>query len=155
MDFTFRLSHGFTALFATPFASPEYHQFFALGYKMLPPPLLSVYRQYKEDTDAVASWLAATARAHGYPADLLTNAIPSQQRQGGRLKGKARKTQQKPEKKSAKFKYTVAIKDCVPLAEWIASRQPPVKVPASFASVINRVIAVRSNFADRIADHGI
>ncbi|KAK4111504.1 hypothetical protein N656DRAFT_837525 [Canariomyces notabilis] len=108
---------------------------------MLPPPLLSVYRQYKEDTDAVASWLAATARAHGYPANLLTNAIPSQQRQGGRLKGKARKTQQKPEKKSAKFKYTVAIKDFVPLAEWIASRQPPVEVPSSFVSVINRVIA--------------
>jgi hypothetical protein len=93
---------------------------------MLPSSLFSAYRQYKQDTDAVASWLAATARAHGYPAELLTNkdtdSPPSQQPKSGRLKGKARKQAQQKAAKSDQPaavapKYTVAIKDFIPLAE--------------------------------------
>ncbi|KAK3311653.1 uncharacterized protein B0T15DRAFT_482623 [Chaetomium strumarium] len=74
----------------------------------------------------------------------------------GRLKGKARKgARQNPEAQSAAApKYTVAIKDFIPLAEWIASRQPAVAVPAAFASVNDRVIKVRSRFADDITSHG-
>jgi hypothetical protein len=123
---------------------------------MLPPPLFSSYRQYKQDTDAVASWLVVTAKAHGYPADLLSNEpAPAK---SSRLKGKARKlasqNQQKPDKPSAARKYTVAIKDFASLAGWIASRQPPVAVPSAFASVIDRVIKVRSSFGDDMASHG-
>jgi hypothetical protein len=35
--------------------------------------LKSSYKQYKEDTDAVATWLATTAKKCGYAVDLLVN----------------------------------------------------------------------------------
>jgi len=87
---------------------------------MLPLALFGAYRQYKQDTDAVASWLAATARAHGYPADLLANYSPPEPPKSGRLKGKARKEaarEQAADASGPTHKYTVAIRDFVPLAE--------------------------------------
>jgi hypothetical protein len=40
--------------------------------------------------------------------------------------------------------YTIAIKDFVSLAEYIvAFQKPPVKVPSSFVSVLDRAIALR------------
>lgn len=39
---------------------------------MLPSFLKGTYAIYKEDTDSVASWLAATARRGGYSLDLLS-----------------------------------------------------------------------------------
>jgi hypothetical protein len=38
---------------------------------MLPDFLVDTYKQYKADTDAIASWLAKTAIQCGYSADLL------------------------------------------------------------------------------------
>lgn len=70
---------------------------------MLPAPLVSVYQQYKQDTDSVASWLASTAKACGYPADLLKPV--------GQAKKKA-----KHKHKNTSSKYVVALKDFVPLA---------------------------------------
>jgi hypothetical protein len=60
---------------------------------MRPEFLTSSYLQYKSDTDAVASWLATTAKKCGYPQDLVTSSNPEdkQQRSSQRLKGKARK----------------------------------------------------------------
>lgn len=125
---------------------------------MLPGTLVSVYRQYKQDTDAVASWLASTAKACGYPKDLLspvTNPTPS----SGRLKGKARKEAKKAGNVStaqpAAAKYIVALKDFVPLAEFIArSQEPLVSVPVSFSTTIDRVIALRSGFGAQMSELG-
>jgi hypothetical protein len=126
---------------------------------MLPPQLKSAYGQYKQDTDSVASWLASTAKARGYPADLLTSATASQRQPKSRAKGKARKAARQtktltdPNASSSAapgFKYTVAIKDFVPLAEWIASRQPSVVVPTVFDATIGRVISIRSAVSSHI-----
>ncbi|EQB44956.1 hypothetical protein CGLO_16239 [Colletotrichum gloeosporioides Cg-14] len=109
---------------------------------MLPAPLVSVYQQYKQDTDSVASWLASTAKACGYPADLLKPV--------GQAKKKA-----KHKHKNISSKYIVALKDFVPLAQFIAgSKKPVVDVPESFVATINRVINVRSSFSNRLAEHG-
>ncbi|KAF4877788.1 hypothetical protein CGCSCA1_v003190 [Colletotrichum siamense] len=109
---------------------------------MLPAPLVSVYQQYKQDTDSVASWLASTAKACGYPADLLKPA--------GQAKKKA-----KHKHKNISSKYIVALKDFVPLAQFIAgSKKPVVDVPESFVTTINRVINVRSSFSNRLAEQG-
>ncbi|KAI8300892.1 hypothetical protein K4K61_009389 [Colletotrichum sp. SAR11_59] len=109
---------------------------------MLPAPLVSVYQQYKQDTDSVASWLASTAKACGYPANLL-NPV-------GQAKKKA-----KHKHKNISSKYIVALKDFVPLAQFIAgSKKPVVDVPESFVTTINRVINVRSSFSNRLAEHG-
>ena len=136
---------------------------------MLPGQLVSAYQQYKKDTDSVASWLASTAKACGYPADLLSKGSwdPSQQapaKKGGgaRLKGKARKeakaasaSTETSKPTCSKSKYVVAIADFLPLAQFIAaSKKPRVPVPDSFSAVINRVIDARSGFGHQLADHG-
>ncbi|KAK7425048.1 hypothetical protein QQZ08_008324 [Neonectria magnoliae] len=130
---------------------------------MLPSSLFSIYQQYKKDINSVASWLASTAKACGYPSDLLTHsgAQPTQPSGTGRLKGKARKDakRQKPTGSVPQWiapKYIIAIKEFVPLAEFIAtSSKPLIAVPTSFVNTINRVIYVRSSFGSRMADHGM
>ncbi|KAK0386743.1 hypothetical protein NLU13_6579 [Sarocladium strictum] len=136
---------------------------------MLPSHLIGTYRQYKQDTDSVASWLASTAKSCGYPADLLANSAltpeAKQAPKSGRLKGKARKearssgapkTVPQPETTSGKSaKYIIAIKDFLPLADFIAGRRnPPVSVPDVFAATIDRLIALRSSFGGRLTDSG-
>lgn len=131
---------------------------------MLTDNLVSIYKEYKEDTNSVASWLASTAKSCGYPADLLyggssqaTNPKPSK-----RLKGKARKEakaaapqSQGSSSNSSRPDYIIAIKDFIPLAEFVAaSKKPVISVPLAFANTLNRVIATRSRFGSRLAVHG-
>ncbi|KAL8851247.1 MAG: hypothetical protein Q9221_003878 [Calogaya cf. arnoldii] len=86
-------------------------------------PLKSIYQQYKHDTEVVASWLATTAKAFGYSAQIgeLSTAKPPT-KPSGRLKGKERKkakaeAAQVPgnelpaSSEPSKPKYTLAIKD--------------------------------------------
>lgn len=108
---------------------------------MLPSTLVSVYQQYKQDTDSVASWLATTARACGYPADQFMSVGPSKRK--------------KHNKKASQSKHVLAIKDFVPLAQYIAaSKKPAVAVPGAFIETINRVITVRSSFGCTMREHG-
>ncbi|KAH7161103.1 hypothetical protein EDB81DRAFT_866637 [Dactylonectria macrodidyma] len=129
---------------------------------MLPGSLSTIYQQYKKDTDSVASWLASTAKASGYPANLLEPVSVTQPKATtGRLKGKARKEAQK--QKDADLdagqtgpRYIIAIKDFVPLAEFVsASTKPVVSVPASFVDTIDRNIYMRSKFGSKMATHGM
>ncbi|KAI7774884.1 hypothetical protein LA080_007709 [Diaporthe eres] len=131
---------------------------------MLPAPLVSVYQQYKDDTNAVAAWLASTAKSCGYSADLLSGG--SSQATGPerskRLKGKARKqakaaapNPQGASSTTSRPDYTIAIKDFIPLAEFVAASQKPVvSVPLAFANTLNRVISTRSGFGGRLAELG-
>lgn len=131
---------------------------------MLPDNLVSIYKEYKEDTNAVASWLASTARSCGYPSDLLCggSAQATGPERSKRLKGKARKEakaaalqSQGSSSSSSSPDYTIAIKDFVPLAEFVAaSKKPVVSVPRAFANTLNRVIATRSRFSSRLAELG-
>ncbi|KAI8210821.1 hypothetical protein K4K52_011656 [Colletotrichum sp. SAR 10_76] len=110
---------------------------------MLPDPLKSVWREYKQDTDFVASWLASTAEARGFTAGLLTPVA-------------APKKKKKRTQKRVPTKYIVAIKDFVPLAKFIADcKNPVVDVPASFVTTIDRVIDVRSTFSNQLIEHGV
>lgn len=72
---------------------------------MLPPTLVSVYREYKKDTNSIASWLASTAKEGGYPAHLLPSTPVSVTKEqtvvGRRLKGKARAQAKKKAKSAA------------------------------------------------------
>lgn len=137
---------------------------------MLPTHLISTYRQYKQDTDSVASWLASTAKSCGYPADLLTSPTTKSSAQhapkSGRLKGKARAkarangaaaTNPKTEHVEKKIpKYTIAIRDFLPLADYIAGRHnPPISVPEVFSTTIDRLITLRSGFSERLSASGI
>lgn len=127
---------------------------------MLPPTLLSIYQQYKDDTNSIAAWLASTAKSVGYPADLLTANIVKPAT-SGRLKGKARKQQAKPAKPSPapgaastrqQPKHTVPVKDFIPLAEFVAAKK--VAVPWDFQRTIERVITARSGFGSKLKNSG-
>ncbi|KAG5962805.1 hypothetical protein E4U58_003743 [Claviceps cyperi] len=135
---------------------------------MLPAALISTYRQYKEDTNAIAAWLASTAKAFGFPADLLSPPAPQASSTAapnkGRLKGKARKQAKEQASASASTStadlpaepklptHIIRIKDFVPLAEHIASKA--VAVPRELCKTIQRVIYARSGFGSKLEDHG-
>ncbi|KAH7000200.1 hypothetical protein EDB80DRAFT_581942 [Ilyonectria destructans] len=128
---------------------------------MLPSSLISVYREYKKDTDSVASWLASTAKRYGYPADLLSPGDP-ESGAGGRPKGKPRKRGKRkgkvpaPPAQKIGHKHIIAMQDFIPLAEFIfAAQKPLISVPDSFSQTINRVIAVRSSFGTQLSEHGL
>ncbi|KAF5536712.1 hypothetical protein FPHYL_12922 [Fusarium phyllophilum] len=131
---------------------------------MLPTPLQGTYQQYKADTDSIAAWLASTAKACGYPADLLTSTAvqQSQPKGGGRLKGKARKDAKKQKQapsvapvEATRPKYIIAIKDFISFAEYIfASTKPLISVPKSLAETIDRVIYMRSRFGAQLEEQG-
>ena len=125
---------------------------------MLPNFLVPSYKQYKTDSDSVATWLANAAHQCGYSKDLLTYQAASQQKApklSGTAKSIARQAgQSKPSSSRLEAselkttpqgpKYLIAIKDFIPLAEWIvSSKKVRVEVPASFVSVLDRAITVR------------
>ncbi|VUC31970.1 unnamed protein product [Clonostachys rosea] len=114
----------------------------------------SIYRQYKKDTDSVASWLASTARQHGYPLDLLptdqgNTSTPKSTR---RLKGKARRESRNAAPKTGK--YIIPLHDFTQLASFIARKHPPVAVPTSLISTISRLIDLRTGFGKLLAQQG-
>ncbi|ODH49984.1 hypothetical protein GX48_03930 [Paracoccidioides brasiliensis] len=92
------------------------------------------YLQYRADTDAVASWLATTARKCGFPVDLLTSSPKCQthqQQSSQRLKGKTRKQARATADDTGvtlstpgAFKlptFTIAAKEFVSLAAYVAA----------------------------------
>ncbi|KAJ4244163.1 hypothetical protein NW764_016578 [Fusarium oxysporum] len=142
----------------------------------------SIYQKYKRDTDIVASWLATTAKQHGYTASLAApptagavankSAAPS----SGRLKGKARKEAKQQQQQHVapsgidakdapdpppKPKYVLAIRDFVPLAEFIARKlttTTPMEanngagIPLFFSTALERAIRVRKMFSMHLSE---
>ncbi|KAM4056657.1 hypothetical protein HRG_003526 [Hirsutella rhossiliensis] len=105
---------------------------------MLPPTLVSIYRQYKEDTDAVASWLASNAKAAGCPADLLAAPV---------------KQNNKSPSKPASAKYVVPLQSFIPLAEHILASKRAASVPASLLKTLDRTSAAseaKHSFFNRV-----
>lgn len=128
---------------------------------MLSPGLVSTYQQHKLDTTVIASWLAATAKQHGYEGQLAKptgESVPS-----WRLKGKARKlAKQKQAAMSAmksgsglcpmpEAKHVLAVRDFVPLAQFISSKletvpspdEPKVEIPLRVKKSLERTIRAR------------
>ncbi|UPK92078.1 hypothetical protein LCI18_003013 [Fusarium solani-melongenae] len=108
---------------------------------------------YKQGTDSVTSWLALTAIARVYPTDLLaTSHSTPTPKTSGRLKGKARTKAHSSGASDPKLinekRHITAIKDFVPLANFIAGRR--VSVPDVFSTTIDRLIALRSGFGGKL-----
>ena len=140
---------------------------------MLPDVLFSSYSEYKRDTDSIATWLAATAKAAGFDTSTLTGASAPASKPGqpspavvvgGRLKGKARKQAKlqggaSNSRASAAApagqkgaKYRIRIPDFTRLAEYILEKA--IKVPQSFQDTLNRAIAARAGFGARLEEQG-
>ena len=126
---------------------------------MVPETIRSRFEAYKKDTNAVAIWLAATAKRFGYPVDLMRSDTEAEQKLpntngNGRLKGKARKMAKaaqkvpstpalQPVKDAASGPiYTIAVKDFIGISEFIAGKSD-VQVPVDFIKAIDRAILLR------------
>ncbi|KAJ5015842.1 hypothetical protein K4K57_012577 [Colletotrichum sp. SAR 10_99] len=125
---------------------------------MLPLSLASTYREYKRDTDVLASWLALTARSHGYKGDVASagnEAGDGSKAETQTVKGDDTAMGDDTGKRNDNgrpSKYKVAIRNFVPLAESIASTKPAISTPLSIVNTINRVITARSDFASKVKD---
>lgn len=125
---------------------------------MLHPALISTYRRYKNDTNAIASWLASTARSVGFPTDNLSASGGKDKDKpgaGGRLKGKARTEAKKRAAASESgnsSSYIISTKDYIALAEYV--REKSVPVPKSFADTIDRVVKARTGFSSKLEQTG-
>ncbi|KAH7128876.1 hypothetical protein EDB81DRAFT_808444 [Dactylonectria macrodidyma] len=149
---------------------------------MLSGNFLSTYQKYKRDTDVVATWLVATAKQRGYdgpldaPGPASASTKSSSAPSSGRLKGKARKEAKQQQRKQAvpsnkdakdakeasfsppKVKHVLAIRDFVPLAEFIAGQVTATQteadqspgIPSSLMTALERTIRVRKSFSARL-----
>ncbi|KAI4174355.1 MAG: hypothetical protein LQ346_008245 [Caloplaca aetnensis] len=119
---------------------------------MLPQFLQSSYKKYKQDTDIVATWLAAKAQELGYSVDSKDGHNTAST--SGRLKGKARKQEKEKSAQSASNPtvqpcYVVKIKDFVPLAEFLAGyTKPIIKVPLALVKALDRAIELRTQHTE-------
>ena len=115
---------------------------------MISESLQSIYQQYKDDTEIVASWLATIATTFGYSDPVgvgESSTAKTPVKPSGKLKGKERKKvkaaqasgeklpEQLPE--PPKPSYMLAIKDFVPLAKHIldSSDAAKIEIPRPFS----------------------
>ncbi|KAM0269453.1 hypothetical protein ACHAQH_009715 [Verticillium albo-atrum] len=104
-----------------------------------PSSLHQLYHQYKEDTDAVVSWLAFTGVSLGY-----------------RGLGRARTT--KLEGKTheevnsfLKTKNNQKVREFLYLAEYLSARKPTLVVPEIISEALDRAIINRTEFTNRLS----
>jgi hypothetical protein len=121
--------------------------------------LFTSYRRYKEDTDYIACWLTTTAKRCGF---VTTQGDPQKPvEKPKKLKGRARTLARRhaaanadnPKSTTPSATYTIAIKDFLPMAQYISSfSKPPVKVPEEFIRVIERAISLRQKVSKAMAN---
>ena len=127
---------------------------------MLPGVLMSSYERYKHDTAVVSSWLVHTAQEYGYKQPLSpvksnkSRAPPGKGHRGPQasragadnvIQGRVDKTHLA----KREYAYVLAIKDFVPLAEFIlaAKQRRNSQFPIYVAQALNRVIRSRKSFS--------
>ncbi|KAK8235720.1 hypothetical protein HDK90DRAFT_466052 [Phyllosticta capitalensis] len=109
----------------------------AAAIMMFPFALRSTYSQYKEDTDAVASWLARTARRCGYTGKLS--------------RAKAKKNAKQPATQPKH--YLVSTSAFTTLAKYIAeSKDPVAEASSTFVEALDRAISLRREFSRSMAN---
>ena len=120
--------------------------------------LFSTYVEYKRDTDAIAGWLASSAKVAGFSANGFSS-VKTKQLPSTRLKGKARTEAKKnasvtsntPSSASGP-RYVIGIQDFTAMAEYLLVKKVPV--PRSFQSTLNRAISIRSGFSTKMTLYG-
>ncbi|KAH0162105.1 hypothetical protein KCU67_g6084, partial [Aureobasidium melanogenum] len=127
---------------------------------MTPDYLQGTYTTYKKDTDAIANWLATTAKRCGFSPEVLKDnektpdhspppPQPQPEAESTKLKGRARKlardaVSQEGTKSTPLRTYTIPIKSFTQLASQnVSSSTPAIKVPAVLGTILDRAIAFR------------
>ncbi|KAB5523134.1 hypothetical protein GE09DRAFT_1154078 [Coniochaeta sp. 2T2.1] len=134
----------------------------------LPPSLTTTYHQYKHDTDVVASWLAHMGERKPAPSVRLKGKARKQAKAGATAAAALAPDKPSPSTSTStstaatpsptKPKYALAIRNFLPLAEFISSSEVDenkVDVPMTFTTAIERAISVRRSFVKLLEQHGI
>ncbi|KAK6070962.1 hypothetical protein SCUP515_08179 [Seiridium cupressi] len=108
-------------------------------------PLLSdvlfKYRQYKDDTESIAGWLAENAIKCGFEVNSEAPTVPSTTRTKGNIRKQAGKGKGAPQ-------HIIKVSDFVSMAKVIAEHTPKVDVPAALNRIFRRAIDARREFTD-------
>ena len=118
---------------------------------MLPVFLFGTYKQYKEDTDSIATWLAQTAKRCGFASDLLSGDAQKPVQKPAKSKAKSKKKARDAARRvpAEKRQHIIPIKEFLSLANYIASyNKPPVDVPLAFLNNVSRAVAARRKSND-------
>ncbi|KAJ4138323.1 hypothetical protein NW768_002146 [Fusarium equiseti] len=108
---------------------------------MLSPAYMSIYQQYKADTDSVATWLAITAKANGFDEQ---NAAAKKAQAEEKEKERQRKG-----KRSCEGKYIIKVRDFEDMAKFVVDTNA-IEVPHRTAVALERVIWVRRSFSKQV-----
>jgi hypothetical protein len=84
--------------------------------------------------DLIAQWLASTAKKHGY--------VPSKGKGAAKV----------PKAAQGRQTYTVALKEWVALAEFIAGMTPPIFVPNKLATLLDTTISLRHSYSEDVSE---
>ncbi|KAF5677611.1 hypothetical protein FHETE_1662 [Fusarium heterosporum] len=121
----------------------------------------SIYKQYKSDTDSVATWLATTAKAHGYGAEAPKEESGSApklkktpKKGKGKSKGKPKHKKPKEESQNSEGKYVIKVRDFEAMAKHVADTNA-VEVPHQTAVALERGIWVRRSFSQQLRRSGV
>ncbi|KAF5561920.1 hypothetical protein FNAPI_3467 [Fusarium napiforme] len=112
---------------------------------MLSPAYMNIYQQYKADTDSVATWLANTAKAHGYDADAAVGAAALDA-----LKKKKKGNGKGPEHQEICHQSQGLFEA---MAKHVAETNA-VEVPHKTAIALERGIWVRRSFSQKLTESG-
>lgn len=122
---------------------------------MLPEFLVGSYRQYKQDTKFIATWLGTTAKSFGYSSESIppetdtTKAKSNHKTKNGKPKTKKQKRDAARRIPREQRKYIISIQEFLPLAQYIVAHiKSPSKVPSSVVSAIKRAVEARKDTSD-------
>lgn len=106
--------------------------------------MVLAYKQYKQDTETVAGWLAEKAAGCGYKPSMPSTSEP-------KLKGRARKLARDAAKQTgtsqpAKRKYAVKTTEFLEMAQQIVKARPKVVLNRSIHVIWQRTIRTRRQF---------
>ncbi|KAF4483427.1 hypothetical protein FAGAP_11816 [Fusarium agapanthi] len=118
---------------------------------MLSPAYMSIYQQYKADTDSVATWLANTAKAHGYDAEASLGGAAADADAAKKKKNKKKKKGSGKGKGPSRAKNKV--RDFEAMAKHVADTNA-IEVPHRTAVALERGIWVRRSFSQKLAESG-
>src|SRR5271155_152462 len=120
---------------------------------MLPSFLYSTYKQYKEDTAYIATWLARTAKACGSTSSLFhavkaAPVVTAKKPKPGKAKNKKKAARDAarriPADQREQKQHIIPLKEFVPLAQDVANfDNPPIEVPQRFVRTAERCIQAR------------
>ncbi|KIW27641.1 uncharacterized protein PV07_07365 [Cladophialophora immunda] len=114
----------------------------------LPPDMVLAYKQYKQDTETVAGWLAKNSAAAGYKSDTVSASRDKGPKVAAKSQRITRGNTEKPRRpKAPKPISTVKTAELVEMAKCIVKAKPKVVLSRTLQTTWGRTIRARREFS--------